>query len=112
VLDDEVLGNHATHGEGEDVDRVATERGDECVGIIGSLLKGCRNTAGGGVDAALVEGDDMAGLGDGVDDARRPLRGSISGAVPLVREARPRWGSARRGSDATVLTALASAKTT
>ena len=52
---------------------VKTERGDEGVGIVGHRLDGVGDGAGGGSDAAVVEGDDVVSLGDRVDDAGVPV---------------------------------------
>ena len=73
VLDDQVLGDHAAHREGEDVDLVESERRDELVGVVGGLFDGVGNLSGRGADAALVEGDDVPVLRDGVDDAGVPV---------------------------------------
>ena len=73
VLDHEGLGDHAAEGEGEDVDLVEPERLDEGVGVVGHRLDAVGHLAGGGADAAVVEGDDVAVLRDRVDDARVPV---------------------------------------
>ncbi len=73
VLDDQVLGDHAAHREGEDVDLVVAERGDELVGVVGGLFDGVGNLSGRGADTTLVEGDDVPVLRDGVDDAGVPV---------------------------------------
>ena len=49
------------------------ERLDEGVGVVGHRLDGVGHLAGGGADAAVVEGDDVVVLRDGVDDARVPV---------------------------------------
>ena len=43
------------------------------VGVVGHRLDAVGNLPGGGADTALVEGDDVAVLRDGVDDARVPV---------------------------------------
>ena len=73
VLDHQGLGDHAAEGEGEDVDLVEAERSDEGVGVIGHRLDGVGNRSGGCPDAAVVEGDDVVVLGDGVDDPGVPV---------------------------------------
>ena len=73
VLDHEGLGDHAAEGEGEDVDLVEPECGDEGVGVVGHRLDAVGHLAGGGPDAAVVEGDDVVVLGDRVDDAGVPV---------------------------------------
>ena len=53
---------------------------DEGVGVVGHRLDAVGNLSGGGADASVVEGDDVALLGDGVDDPRVPviqLRGEV-----------------------------------
>jgi hypothetical protein len=73
VLGHEGLRNHAAQGEGENVDLGEVERLDEGVGVIGHGLDAAGNLTGGGTDAAVVEGDDVVVLGDGVDDAGVPV---------------------------------------
>ena len=72
-LTHEGLGDHAAEGEGEDVDLVEAERLDEGVGVVGHRLDAVGNLAGGGADTAVVEGDDVVVLRDGVDDPRVPV---------------------------------------
>ena len=57
----------------EDVDLVEPERSDEDVGVAGHRLDAVGHLAGGGTDASLVEGDDVAVLRDRVDDAGVPI---------------------------------------
>ena len=55
---------------------------DEGVGVVGHGLDRVGHLAGGGADAAVVEGDDVVVLRDGVDDARIPVvqrRGQVDG---------------------------------
>ena len=59
MFDHQRLGDHPAEGEGEDVDGVETECGDEGVGVVGHQFDGVGNGAGGGSDAAVVEGDDV-----------------------------------------------------
>src|SRR5690348_6131833 len=73
MLDDQVLGDHAAHREGEDVDLLESECGDELVGVVSSLFECVGHPSTGRADTALVEGDDMSMLCDGVDDARIPI---------------------------------------
>lgn len=73
VLHHQGLGDEAAEGEGEDVDFVEPERRDEGVGVIGHRLDTVRHLTGRGSDTAVVEGDDVTALGDGVDDARVPV---------------------------------------
>jgi len=73
VLDDEGLGDEATEGEREDVDLVQTESLDERVGVVGHRLDAVGNGAGGAADTAVVEGDDVVVVRDGVDDAGVPV---------------------------------------
>src|SRR5215207_8962106 len=73
VLYDECLGDEAAEGEGEDVDLAEPEGLDEGVGVVGHGLDRVGHLAGGGADAAVVKGDDVVVLRDGVDDARVPV---------------------------------------
>jgi hypothetical protein len=73
VLQDEVLGDHPAHGEGEDVDPVEAECADEGVGVVGHRLNAVGNLASRCADAAVVERDDVMVLGDRVEDARIPV---------------------------------------
>ena len=73
VLDDEVLGDHAAEREGENVDFAEPKGIDEGECVVGHGLDGVGHLAGGGADAAVVKGDDVMVLRDGVDDARVPV---------------------------------------
>ncbi len=72
VLSDH-LGDHAAHGEAEEVDLVETQRPDEGDGVLGHRLDGVRRRAGGRADAPVVERDDPVLRGDAVDDPRVPV---------------------------------------
>jgi hypothetical protein len=73
VLSDEGLGHHATEGESEDVHLLKAQGADEVGGVLGHGLNAARHHAGAGPDAAVVEGDDVVLLGNGVDDLRVPV---------------------------------------
>ncbi len=72
VLSDH-LGDHAAHGEAEEVDLVQTQRPDEGDGVLRHRLDGVRRRAGGSTDAPVVERDDPVFRGDTVDDPRVPV---------------------------------------
>src|SRR5437867_6761122 len=74
VLEDEVLRDHAAHGEREDVDQVEVERLDEGVGVIGGLFDGAGNTSCGGTEigrASCRERVERSVVGRRVRRARR-----------------------------------------
>ena len=50
MFEDQVLGDHAAHREGEDVDHVEPEGLDEGVGVVGHRLDAVGNLPGGGAD--------------------------------------------------------------
>jgi hypothetical protein len=67
------LGDHAAHGESVKIDLVETQRADEPDGVLGHRLDGVWRFAGGGTDAAVVEGDHPVLCGDAVDHPRVPV---------------------------------------
>jgi hypothetical protein len=67
------LGDHAAHGEPEQVDLIQAQGADEGDGVPGHLLDGRRRRAGGGTDAPVVEGDDRVLGGDAVHDPGVPV---------------------------------------
>ena len=73
MFDHQRLGDHPAEGEGEDVDGVETECGDERVGVVGHRLDGVGNGPGGGSHAAIVESDDVMLLCYGIDDPGIPV---------------------------------------
>ena len=73
MFDHQRLGDHAAEGEGEDVDFVETECGDEGIGVVGHRLDGVGNGPGGGSHAAVVDSDDVVVLGDRIDDPGIPV---------------------------------------
>ena len=73
MLDHQRLGNHPAEREREDVDRVVTERRDECVRIVGHRLDRAGHSASRGADPAVVERDHVVALGDRIDDPRIPV---------------------------------------
>ena len=70
---EEVLGDEAAHGEGEDVHGAVPQPGDEVVGVLRGFLDRARDDAAGGAHPLLVEGDDVAPPGDGIHDAGVPV---------------------------------------
>ena len=72
VLDDH-LGDHAAHGEAQQVDLGQAQRPDEGDGVVRHRLNGLRRRAGGGADAPVVERDDPVFRGDAVDDPGVPV---------------------------------------
>ena len=80
VLDDH-LGDHAAHGEAEQVDLGQAQRPDEGDRVGRHRLDGLRRRAGGGTDAPVVERDDPVFRGEAVDDPGVPVvedRGQVS----------------------------------
>ena len=73
MFDHQCLGDHAAEREGEDVDGVETECGDERVGVVGHGLDGVGNGSGGRSHAAAVEGNDTMLPSDGIDDPGVPV---------------------------------------
>ena len=67
------LGDHAAHGEPEQVDLIQAEGTDEGDGVAGHLLDGRRRGPAGGTDTSVVEGDDPMLGGDAVHDSGVPV---------------------------------------
>ena len=67
------LGDHAAHGEPEEVDLIEAEGTDEGDGVPRHLLDGRRRGPAGGTDTSVVEGDDPMLRGDAVDDSGVPV---------------------------------------
>ena len=67
VLDDH-LGDHAAHGEAQQVDLGQAQRPDEGDRVFRHRLNALRHRAGGGADAPVVERDDPVFRGEAVDD--------------------------------------------
>src|SRR4030095_12988823 len=61
------LGDHAAHGESVKIDLFEPQRAYERDGVVGHRLDGGWRLAGGGTDAAVVEGDHPVLCGDAVD---------------------------------------------
>jgi hypothetical protein len=73
MFDHQRLGDHSPEGEGEDVDGVETECGDEGVGVIGHRLDGDGDGGCGGTHTSVVESDDMMLLCDGINEPGIPI---------------------------------------
>src|SRR5215218_314484 len=67
------LGDHAAHGEPEQVDLIEAEGTDEDGGVAGHLLDGRRCGPAGGTDTSVVEGDDPMLGSDAVHDSGVPV---------------------------------------
>jgi hypothetical protein len=67
------LGDHAAHGQPEEVDVIEAEGADEGDGVPRHLLDGRRRRPAGGTDTSVVEGDDPMLGGDTVHDSGVPV---------------------------------------
>jgi hypothetical protein len=67
------LGDHAAHGEPEQVDLIEAEGPDEGHGVARHLLDRLRRGPAGGADTAIVEGDDPMLGSDAVQDSGVPV---------------------------------------
>jgi hypothetical protein len=84
----DLLCDAAPERESDEVDVVETERADERGRVGGHRGDRVRDLAGGGADAAVVEGDHVPLGVDAVDDAR----------VPVVENRRGTPGGCRLGA--------------
>ena len=90
ILQGDLLRDTAAEGEAEQVDVVVTECADKRRGVSGHGGDRVRDLAAGAADPAVVEGDDVALLGDRVDHA----------GVPVVQDRREVVQKHERGSPA------------
>jgi hypothetical protein len=67
------LGDHAAHGEPEQVDLIEAEGADEGDGVARHLLDRLRSGSAGGTDTPVIEGDDPMFGGDAVHDSGVPV---------------------------------------
>lgn len=67
------LGDHAAHGEAQQVDSGQAQRPDEGDGVFRHRLDGSGGRAGAGADAPVVERDDPVCGGEAVDDPGVPV---------------------------------------
>jgi hypothetical protein len=67
------LGDHAAHGEPEEVDLIEAEGANEGDGVPGHLLDSRRRGPAGGTDTSIVESDDPMLGGDAVHNSGVPV---------------------------------------
>jgi hypothetical protein len=93
---DDLLGDEATQGEAEQVVAGHLEGVEEGDGVAGHLFDGAGSGAGGAGDAGVVDEDELALGGDGVDEQGVPV--VQAGAV--VHQADQRHAALAGGAEA------------